>query len=146
MSRPGSRYPGRVKSSAPPRPAARPSRLRPLWLAAGFLFTGLGVLGLILPVLPGTIWFILAAAAFARGDERWEAWLLSRPVIGELVRDFRAGRGMPARAKWIACLSITLAVALSVPRIPAVAGQVATLLLGVAGVAYILFMVPTRRA
>lgn len=127
-----------------PRPDAPPRR-RPLWVAAGFLLTGLGVLGLLLPGFPGTVWFVLAAAAFSRGDPRWEAWLLSRPVVGALVRDYRAGLGMPLRAKWIACTCIAVAVAFSLPRIPVLIGQVAWVLVGLAGVAYITMKIPTRR-
>ena len=68
-----------------PRP---PTRLRPLWLALGFALCGLGFVGLWLPGFPGTVWFVLAAAAFSRGDPRWEAWLLARPVVGPLVADY----------------------------------------------------------
>lgn len=122
-----------------------PRRVRPLWVALGFVLCVLGFVGLVLPGFPGTVWFVLAAAAFARGDERWEAWLLSRPVVGELVRDFRAGRGMPLRAKVIACACIVVAVALSVGRIPVLAGQLAWVALGLAGVLYLTLRVPTRR-
>ncbi len=125
--------------STPPRP------IRPLWVVLGFVLTGIGVVGLILPGLPGTVWFVLAAAAFARGDPRWEAWLLSRPIIGQLIEDYRAGRGMPLRAKWVACACIVLAVGLSLPRIPVLVGQVAWAVLGVLGVVYILWRVPTKR-
>lgn len=114
-------------------------------MALGFVLVGLGVVGLLLPGLPGTVWFVLAAAAFARGNPKWEAWLLSRPVIGDLVRDYREGRGMPLRAKWAACLSIALAVGLSLPRIPLLVGQVAWVLVGLAGILYITLRVPTRR-
>jgi uncharacterized membrane protein YbaN (DUF454 family) len=126
--------------STPPRP------IRPLWVALGFILTGIGFVGLILPGFPGTVWFVLAAAAFARGDPRWEAWLLSRPVIGQLVDDYRSGRGMPLRAKWVACACIVLAVGLSLPRIPVLVGQVTWVLLGLAGVVYIVWRVPTRGA
>ncbi|MDL2345849.1 DUF454 family protein [Deinococcus sp. MIMF12] len=122
------------------------SPVRPLWVALGFVLTGLGFLGLLLPGLPGTVWFILAAACFARGNPKWEAWLLSQPVVGELVRDYREGRGMPLRAKWLACTCIALAVGFSVMRIPVVAGQVAWALVGLAGILYITLRVPTRRA
>lgn len=122
-----------------------PSRLRLLWLALGFLLTGLGFAGLVLPAFPGTVFFILAAAAFAKGDPKWEAWLLSRPVVGQLVRDYREGRGMPLRAKWIACTCIALAVALSLGRIPVLVGQVAWVLIGLAGIGYIALRVPTKR-
>lgn len=123
----------------------RPSRLRPLWLALGFLLTGLGFAGLVLPAFPGTVFFILAAAAFAKGDPKWEAWLLSRPVVGQLVSDYREGRGMPLRAKWIACCCIVLAVAFSLPRIPVLVGQVVWVLVGLVGVWFITLRVPTKR-
>ncbi|WP_104991494.1 YbaN family protein [Deinococcus sp. NW-56] len=122
------------------------SPVRPLWVALGFVLTGLGFLGLLLPGLPGTVWFILAAACFARGNPKWEAWLLSRPVVGDLVRDYREGRGMPLRAKWIACTCIAVAVGFSLTRIPVVVGQVAWALVGLAGILYITLRVPTRRA
>ncbi|MBB5236052.1 YbaN family protein [Deinococcus budaensis] len=126
--------------SPPPPPV-----IRPLWVALGFVLTGLGFVGLILPGLPGTVWFVLAAGAFARGNPKWEAWLLSRPVVGGLVRDFREGRGMPLRAKWLACTCIALAVAWSLTRIPVLAGQVAWVLVALAGILYITLWIPTRR-
>ena len=129
----------------PPSPRTKP-RTKPLWVALGFVLTGLGFAGLVLPAFPGTIFFVLAAAAFAKGDPRWEAWLLARPVVGELVRDYREGRGMPLRAKWIACISIALAVSLSLSRIPVLAGQVAWVLVGLAGIGFITLWMPTKRS
>ncbi|WP_034358264.1 YbaN family protein [Deinococcus phoenicis] len=122
-----------------------PTVVRPLWVALGFILTGLGFLGLLLPGFPGTVWFVLAAGAFARGNPKWEAWLLSRPVVGELVRDYREGRGMPLRAKWIACTCIVVAVSWSLPRIPVLVGQVGWALVGLAGILFIALWVPTRR-
>lgn len=121
-----------------------PHRTNPLWVAVGFLLTGLGFAGLVLPGLPGTVFFVLAAAAFAKGDPRWEAWLLSRPVVGQMVQDYRDGKGMPLRAKWLACLCIVLAVAFSLTRIPVLAGQVAWVLVALFGIWYITRRVPTK--
>ncbi|MFC4638100.1 YbaN family protein [Deinococcus hohokamensis] len=129
---------------SPPGPTA-PTRVRPLWVALGFVLCGLGFLGLLLPGFPGTVWFVLAAGAFAKGDPRWEAWLLARPVVGQLVGDYRAGRGMPLRAKWVACSCIALAVGFSVGRLPVLAAQVAWVLLGAAGIGFVALRVPTRR-
>ncbi|MEF2276830.1 YbaN family protein [Deinococcus sp. YIM 134068] len=129
------------------RPPSSPSSpaLRPLWVALGFVLTGLGVVGVVLPGIPGTGLLVLAAACFARGNPRWEAWLLSRPVVGQLVRDYRAGRGMPLRAKWAACTCILVAVAFSLSRLSSLPVQVALALVGLVGVLYITLRVPTRR-
>ncbi|WP_229752884.1 YbaN family protein [Deinococcus aerophilus] len=126
-----------------PPPPSRP--VKPLWVALGVVLCGMGVVGLILPGFPGTVWFVLAAACFSRGDPRWEAWLLSRPVVGGLVRDYRTGQGMPLRAKWIACACIVAAVALSLGRIPVLVGQVGWVAAGLVGILYITLRVPTKR-
>ena len=117
---------------------------RPLWIAAGFLLTAVGFVGILLPLLPGTVFFVLAAACFARSSPRFEAWLLNLPAVGPLVRDYRAGRGMPARAKLVAIMSIALAVAFTMPRIPVLPGRAAWLLIGLYGIWYIVRRVPTR--
>ena len=129
------------------KPSLRPlSRWgRPLWLGLGIVFTGIGIAGTVLPLLPGTVFLVMAAWCFSRSSPRVEAWLLNLPVAGQLVQDYRAGLGMPQRAKWLACLSIVLAVALSLPRIPVLIGQVAWALIGVYGVWYIIMRVPLRR-
>lgn len=83
---------------------ARPVRawLRPVWLAAGALALALGVVGIFLPLLPTTPFVLLAAFCFARGSERWEAWLLHHPRLGPLVRDWREHHAVPLRAKQLA--------------------------------------------
>ena len=39
--------------------------MRPLYFAAGVVLVGVGIAGYFLPMLPGTIWLILAAAGAA---------------------------------------------------------------------------------
>ena len=73
-----------------------------------------GVVGILVPGLPTTVFFIIAAAAFARSNERLEQWVLGLPGIGGAVDDYRSGRGMPKRAKFSALVMLTTAVLASV--------------------------------
>ena len=81
---------------------------RPLLFTAGWTFLAVGIAGLFLPLLPGTLFLILAAACFARSSPRFEAWLLAHPRLGPPVRSWRATGAIPRGAKMIACASLVV--------------------------------------
>lgn len=83
------------------------------WLLLGLVCVGLGGVGVVVPGLPTTVFFIAAAACFTRSSRRLEAWVLGLPRIGPAVRDYRAGLGMPRRAKTLALVMLVASVAVS---------------------------------
>src|SRR6478735_9644547 len=85
---------------------------RPLMFAAGWVFTGIGVIGLVLPLMPGTIFLIAAAWCFSRSSPRFEAWLLGHPKLGPQVVAWRRSGAIARRTKYIACGSMVLSFAL----------------------------------
>ena len=104
----------------------------------------IGAIGVIVPGLPSTIFFILAAAAFSRSSERMERWILNLPAVGKLVADYRSGLGMPWRAKVIAGTMIVVAVGVSTGlAIGSWTWRGIVIGLGVVGLAYIFGRVPT---
>lgn len=118
--------------------------LRAGWLVAGLLAVGVGGVGVVVPGLPTTVFFIVAAWCFSRSSPRLERWVLSLPRVGPLVADHRAGLGMPRRAKGYAIGTMALCVALSVVLLDAPAARALVGVLGAVGVAYVLWQVPTR--
>ena len=124
---------------------AQPARsARHLWLAAGSLCLLLGTIGIVVPLLPTVDFYVMAAYAFSRGSRRWEQWLLNHPRIGPLVRDWRADRAVPLRAKWLATLSMAASCLWAAPALPARIAWVPAL--ACALVAAYLWTRPTRRA
>jgi uncharacterized membrane protein YbaN (DUF454 family) len=116
-----------------------------MWFAVGWVAVAVGSIGVVVPGLPTTVFFIIAAACFARSSPRFEQWVLDLPHIGRAVRDYRAGLGMSRRAKAFAIGMMlafgTLSIVLTRDRV-AIAATVATLV--AIGAVYIVFRVPTR--
>lgn len=104
----------------------------------GFLFLGLGIAGYILPVLPGTVFILLAAGAFFRSNERMYRWVLTHPRFGPMIRDYRAGHGIRRRIKAYAITLIVISVGLSALAIDGVWLRVFLVALAACGVAFIL--------
>jgi uncharacterized protein len=117
----------------------------PLWFVAGLISVGIGGIGVVVPGLPTTVFFVVAAACFSRSNERFERWVLNLPKVGALVRDHREGLGMPRRAKVMAVTMIlVVSTASGVFAIGNRAVGAGVIALGLVGALYVTFRVPTR--
>jgi hypothetical protein len=112
--------------------------------ACGWVAVGLGSIGIVVPGLPTTGFFVLAAACFARSSPRFERWVLNLPGVGSMVRDHRAGLGMPRRAKVVAITMMLTACLLSSVALGAPILAAVILGAGAVGTWYIVWRTPTR--
>jgi len=105
--------------------------LKPLLITIGAVSVALGVLGIFLPLVPTTPFLLLAAVCFSKSSERLHGWLLNNRWFGRYLRDYRAGRGVPPRAKVVALVTLWASMGyLVVERVPLV--PVKALLLAIA--------------
>lgn len=84
------------------------------YLVVGHLSLALGVTGVILPVLPGVVFLIGAAACYARGSMRFYNWLLAHRWLGPPVRDWEEHRAMTVRAKVVSIVMLVGGIAISI--------------------------------
>lgn len=88
--------------------------LRRLWLTAGLTAMGLGLAGIVLPLVPTTPFLLLAAFAFARSSPRLHDWLLAHPRLGPPINDWRTHRAISRRAKSLAVMAMAAALGLGI--------------------------------
>jgi uncharacterized membrane protein YbaN (DUF454 family) len=101
-----------IQPRNPTRPT-RPSLSRWLLTGVAALLFGLGWLGLFVPGLPTTIFWLGAVLAAGKACPVIERWVYARPGVGPIVRDL-AEHGMMSRAnKRRALLGMSAAVLLS---------------------------------
>jgi uncharacterized protein len=112
--------------------------MRMLWLTAGFLCLGLGLLGVMLPVLPTTPFLLLAAGCFAKSSPRLHGWLLAHPTFGPPIRNWEKNGAISRPAKRLAVGSMAVVWGLSMfAGLPWIAMIVQTVLIGI-GAAFVL--------
>ena len=113
------------------------------WILLGLLAVAVGGVGIVVPGLPTTVFFIMAAACFTRSSPRLERWVLDLPRIGPAVRRYRAGLGMPLRAKYWACGMIVVFTAVSIVVVDLFVFRVGIAIVAAIGVWYVSKQVPT---
>jgi uncharacterized membrane protein YbaN (DUF454 family) len=116
-----------------------------LFVTFGLMFLGLGIVGYVLPGMPGTIFLIIAAALFVRSSDRLYNFVVKNRLFGRHVKDFLETGAMPLKAKIISVVSIWIFSLISIFLAPYTwlfKGPV--LILAIVGTIYIISR-PTRR-
>jgi len=82
-------------------------------IAIGFFFVGIGVIGIFLPLLPTTPFFLLAAVCFARSSERFHKWLLNHKLFGKYIKGYQGKERIPAKIKILTICLLWVTIILS---------------------------------
>ncbi len=87
---------------------------RAIYMVLGFASLGLGIAGYIVPLLPGTVFLLLAAYFFFKSNERMYDWVVNHRWFGPMVRAYRAGYGIPRRIKAYAVGLVIVSIGFSI--------------------------------
>lgn len=124
--------------------AALPLPVRALLVIVGSAALGLGVIGIVVPVLPTTPFLLVAAACYARSSDRLYAWLLGQPSLGRIVAEWRRSRSLPAGVKPRALLVVAITFTISILLVESLALRLGLAVVG-AVLAWFLWRIPVVR-
>ena len=88
--------------------------MRFVYFTIGLILVPIGIVGVVLPGLPGTIFLILAAACFARSSPRFEQWLVNHKFLGPGIVAWRERGAISRKSKTIAISVMAFSGALTV--------------------------------
>ncbi|MGB5894000.1 MAG: YbaN family protein [Ignavibacteriaceae bacterium] len=101
-----------MKQQLKPDSVELPRLYRYLYFTSGILLVAIGVIGIFLPILPTTIFLILASACFIKSSPRANEWLRNHKILGAYIKNYQDKSGLTIKAKvfnvallWIMILS-----------------------------------------
>jgi len=71
-----------------------------LFLLSGIVSLGIGVLGIVLPVLPTTPFLLLTGVLFAKSSDKYRDWFMSTRIYEKYLKEFQENKTMTKKNKW----------------------------------------------
>ncbi|MBE2279122.1 MAG: YbaN family protein [Ignavibacteriaceae bacterium] len=87
--------------------------LRYTYISLGILCIFLGIIGYIVPLMPGTVFLILSTFFFARSSEKMHNWMLEHKILGRFAKFYHEDAKMPLKAKIITVGLILVSISIS---------------------------------
>src|SRR3990172_8713506 len=77
------------------------------------IFVAIGVIGIFLPLLPTTIFLILASACFVKSSPKANEWLKSNRYLGPYLRNYQDKTGLTLKSKILSIVFLWISISLS---------------------------------
>jgi uncharacterized membrane protein YbaN (DUF454 family) len=118
--------------------------LRVMFVILGSISLGVGILGIVVPGLPATPFFLLTAALYMRSSEKLYHKLVTGTVAGRYIRDFHEKKGMTLKSKiWAVSLMWTMIAISCLFGLESLTAMIIVVATGITGTVVMGFVVPT---
>mgnify|MGYP006284138881 FL=1 len=87
--------------------------LKSLYVGIGTFSLGIGIIGIVVPLLPTTPFLLLSAACYAKGSERMYQWFINIRWIGKTIKNYHEGNGISIKGKIISIIFLWLTILVS---------------------------------
>lgn len=71
-----------------------------LYFISGILLVSIGVIGIFLPLLPTTIFLILASLCFVKSSPKANEWLRNHKILGMYIKNYQDKSGLTIKSKF----------------------------------------------
>lgn len=83
------------------------------YMISGFILVAIGVIGIFLPLLPTTIFLILASICFVKSSPRANEWLRNHKILGGYIDNYQNKTGLTRNAKIANIITLWTSISLS---------------------------------
>ena len=73
----------------------------------GFISMGIGIVGIVVPILPTTPFLLLASFFFAKGSKRFHDWFISTKIYKKYLESFVKSKAMTLKNKFTILLPVS---------------------------------------
>jgi len=80
---------------------------------SGTFFLVIGIIGILIPLLPTTPFLLLSAACYIRGSEKIYNRLIKNKWLGEYIKNYQNGKGIPKNVKIISIIFLWITILFS---------------------------------
>lgn len=85
-----------------------------LLITIGVLFTVIGFIGVVLPLLPTTPFLLVAVICFSNSSEKFKNWLINTKVYINFVESFKNNKGYTLKNKFKLLISLYIVIGFSI--------------------------------
>lgn len=83
------------------------------YIISGFILVGIGIIGIFLPLLPTTIFLILASYCFIKSSPKANDWLRNHKILGAYVKNYQDKSGLTIKSKISNIVLLWISIAIS---------------------------------
>ncbi|WP_196000589.1 YbaN family protein [Clostridium sp. 1001271B_151109_B4] len=113
------------------------------YIILGFLALGIGLIGVILPILPTTPFLLVTSFCFAKGSERFHTWFTNSNIYKKHLESFVKERAMTLKQKVVLLSFVNFMLAFPLILVDVLPMRITIIVLIIIKLYYFIFKVRT---
>lgn len=113
------------------------------YITLGFIALGLGLIGVILPILPTTPFLLVTSFCFAKGSERFHTWFTNTNIYKKHLESFVKERAMTLKQKVVLLSFVNFMLAFPLILVDVLPMRITIIVLIIIKLYYFIFKVKT---